>query len=378
MHKRFGFLVILLCLWASLAQAQEPLTATTVGPITVTHAPSWNIFAGPGDTVVMAEFDPTLITTENPVPPDAVIVQLRLFGLNRVAGLLEDELTPYNIAGGLLMSDPTFNGELPEITAIDGATYTFARVDLSSDTLASYVYVTVFNDVTFGIITTSSTSGTELLNTTEPRILELLDTVTLHFETPFLAEAFTRYALFPRSLTPEGFPLLGSPDASVSVQIITSYDCDDCRLFHDEFFPLLFSRMSLGEINIVLLPIYGTGSIPAGDSAARAALCVGTENFWSFQDMLFAWQDFGGFAFSYERLQAGAANTVGIPPATFDDCYTSPATNAVLEAARQTTFSILGQEWRTPTVIVNGAIVQPLNLEQLLTAIDDALDGVGQ
>jgi protein-disulfide isomerase len=377
MLKQFGALLLLLLTVISIA-AQEQLSETTVGPITINHAPSWYIIAGPGDTVIMAEFDPTLITTENPMPENAVITQMRLFGLNRIAGLLDDELTPYNIAGGLLTNDPTFDGELPEITEITGSTYSFARVDVSSDTLASYVYVTIFNDVTFGIITTSSSGGVDLLDAAEPRILELLDTVTLRFETPFEPESFLRYQAFPRTLTPEGFPMLGDPDATVTVRIITSFDCEDCRLFHDEFFPILFTRMNLGEINIVLIPIYGTGSIPAGDSAARAALCVTTENFWSFQDMLFAWQDLGGFAFSYERLQAGAANTVGIPPATFDECYTSAATNAVLEAARQETFSILGQEWRTPTVIVNGTVVPQLSLGELLAAIDSAITAAGQ
>ena len=58
--------------------------------------------------------------------------------------------------------------------------------------------------------------------------------------------------------------------------------------------------------------------------------------------------------FIYERLQAGAANTVSIPPAQFDACYISDQTNAILEAARQETFAVLGQEWATPTVMVNG------------------------
>jgi protein-disulfide isomerase len=378
MQNRFWIILLVFCLLITTAAAQDTPLQTTVGPVTVTHPTTWHVLEGPGDTILLAEFDPTLITEENPMPDDAVIVQLRLFGLNRIAGLLEEEMTAYNIAGGLLTNDPSFEGELPEIIEMETSNFTFARVDVSNENLASYVYIVVFNNVTFGIITVSSSGGIEVLNTNEPRILEILNTVTLTFETPFPQEAFTRYEPFPRSLTAEGFPMLGDPDALVSVRIITTFDCADCRLFHDEFFPILFTRMNLGEINLVFIPIYGTGTIPAGDSAARASLCVGTENFWAFHDILYLWQDFGGFAFTYQRLQSGAANTVAVPPLVFDECYTSDATNAVLEAARQEAFALMGQTWRTPRVIVNGTVIEELNLENLLGAIDDAIDAAGQ
>ncbi|MDQ7024119.1 MAG: thioredoxin domain-containing protein [Anaerolineae bacterium] len=378
MQNRVWILVLVLLLLVFAVSAQETSTQTTVGPMTVTHDDTWHILAGPADTIIMAEFDPTQITAENPMPDDAIIIQLRLFGLNRIAGLLDDDITAFNIAGGLIANDPASAGDISDIIEIESAIYTYARVDVTNETLASYVYVAIFNDVTFGIITTSSAGGLDILNNSENRVLALLDTLILNIETPFPEEAFTRYEPFPRSLTSEGFPMLGSPDAAVSVRIISSFDCDDCRLFHDEFFPILFTRMNLGEINIVFIPIYGTGAIPLGDSAARASLCVGVENFWAFHDILYLWQDFENFAFVYERLQSGAANTIAIPPTTFDDCYTSNATNAVLEAARQETFAILGQQWRTPTVTVNGLPVEQLTIEDLLAAIDGALDAQGQ
>jgi protein-disulfide isomerase len=307
-----------------------------------------------------------------------VITQLRLFGLNRIAGLLDDEVTPYNIMGGLLANDPNMGDELPEIIEIEQANFTYARTDVSSDSAVSFVYVVVLSDSTFGIITTSTQGAIEQLEAAEPAILAILETIALQFETPFPEGAFTRYNSYPQGTTEEGFPMLGDPDAPVTITEIGSFDCPHCREFHDTIFPELLPRIESGDVNFVFVPIYGTGNIPLGDSAARTALCVGPANFWAMHDVLFSWQDFGGFAFVYERLQQGAANGVAIPPETFDACCTSDEINIVLDAARQKTFDILGQQWATPTILINDLPLEQVSVDVLMTQIDQVLAESGE
>ena len=90
-------------------------------------------------------------------------------------------------------------------------------------------------------------------------------------------------------------------------------------------------------------------------------------------------QTIKGLQSQIARLEkAGAANTVAVPPIIFDLCYTDLSTNTILESARQETFAILGENWRTPTIIVNGVIVEELSLEGMISAIDAALDQVNQ
>ena len=152
MHRRMLAMLLLLLLIVPAVLAQDEVVESTVGPVTISHSETWNVLEGPVGTVVIAEFDPLEVTDGN-LPEGAVVVQLRLFGLNRISGLLEDDITAYNIVGGLLANDPASGEEQPEIVEIEQDNFTFARVDISSPDLTSYVYVAILNNVSFGIFT---------------------------------------------------------------------------------------------------------------------------------------------------------------------------------------------------------------------------------
>ena len=190
-------------------------------------------------------------------------------------------------------------------------------------------------------------------------------------------EAVELYTSIPQSTTAEGFPVLGNPDAPVSLIEYSSFDCPHCRDFHENVTPSLVDRVRAGEISFTYVPLYGTGGIANGEGAARAALCAGAQGqFWQMHTALFVWQGlYANQAFSGSRLATGATN-LGLDRGQWDACFNSDATTEIINAARTKVASI-SEFTGTPYVQVNGTTVTP-DLPTLRTAIDNALATTGQ
>jgi protein-disulfide isomerase len=123
-----------------------------------------------------------------------------------------------------------------------------------------------------------------------------------------------------------------------------------------------------GKLAFTYVPLHSIGGIPGGDLPARAALCAGQQDkFWEYHDALFGWQDFGAFAFAYDRLIEGAVN-LDLDASAFETCLNGEDTLPTLDAAQsfaQGTPGFTG----TPTILLNGEIVNwspiPALLEQI-------------
>jgi len=187
-------------------------------------------------------------------------------------------------------------------------------------------------------------------------------------------EALTLYSGIPQSVTAEGFPVLGNPDAPVQLIEYSSFDCPHCREFHENVTPSVVDRVRNGEVAFTYVPLYGTGGIANGEGAARAALCAGEQDkFWEMHTALFVWQGlYANQAFSGSRLATGATN-LGLDRGAWDACFNSPKINGIIEAARTKVASI-SEFSGTPFVMVNGTVVSP-EATVMNTAIDNALAG---
>lgn len=383
MHLRVNGLNMLLCglllvMSFSGVQAQEETEAapivSTVGPVQITHPESWSAVDGPRGVVILARVEGE-ITGEGDeivVPEDTVLVQLRLFGLNRVNGLSDDPAA-YELLGALLLTQTEDAESLPPIQEFEGENYMFARADVSTPDVQTFLYTVILSDATFAIIT-ATTGNIGALDAAEQEYLSILDTAELNFEAPLDSVGFEQYARFAKGVDNDGFPLLGNPEAPVRLLFISSFDCTGCRTFNATFLPALLPRIEIGEVAFLFAPVYGLDEFPEGDSAARAALCVGAENFWGYHDTLYEWQDFDAFAFVYERLQQGAVE-LGISPEAFDECYTSLETTGILQSAIEASFEY-ADGIRAPMVVVNGLLVEN-NLDVINAAIDAALAEAG-
>lgn len=177
-------------------------------------------------------------------------------------------------------------------------------------------------------------------------------------EAPVSEEIVASYADIPQSLTADGLPLLGNADAPVQVSEFSSFDCPHCGSFYQTVTPMLVSRARAGEVAFTYIPLFGTGGIPNGQGAARAALCAGEQDaFWEYHGALFNWQQFfGNQAYASNRLRSGIDN-LGIDSGAWDACMSSDRPDAILLEANTQASRTEGFRG-TPTVLVNGQHVE--------------------
>jgi protein-disulfide isomerase len=190
-------------------------------------------------------------------------------------------------------------------------------------------------------------------------------------EAPIPDYSATRYEGVAQSKNAQGFPVLGSDSAPVKVEEYSSFDCTACALFHSSTFPGILERVRSGQVQFTFVSVYGTGSITNGQGAARAAICAGEQGkFWQMHDALFNWQSaYGNQAFAQNRMASGVSN-LGLDRGTWDQCMASALPNTIIDAALQS-FQ-LQNVTGTPSIFVNGSLVQQATTEAVLAAIDQA------
>ncbi|RMF79186.1 MAG: hypothetical protein D6737_12210 [Chloroflexi bacterium] len=190
-------------------------------------------------------------------------------------------------------------------------------------------------------------------------------------EAPIPNEAVARYEGIPQSISEEGYPILGDPEAPIQIVEYSSFDCPSCAVFHDEVIKSLVPRVRDGEFALIYKPIFGTGNISDGEQAARAALCAGQQGaFWSFHDALFDWQEkFLTQAYVSNRLKAGVEQ-LGIDVAQWENCLQSDLIDDTLAFAREDARN--ENEYNgTPAVYINGLTAAP-TLGSINTVLIDA------
>ena len=186
------------------------------------------------------------------------------------------------------------------------------------------------------------------------------------------AQTSDPYAALPQTQSLQGFPDLGYPSALVNVSIYAAFDDPASGQFWQQSTSQLLPRVQNGEIRLIFVPLFGTGSISGGRAAARAAICANEQGqFWEYTDQLFALQDqYGADAFSGDRL-LGGADAVGLDRTQWSACLASSGPDTILDdaaqaASNQTSFTT------TPYVMVND-LPSLTDAESLKFTIDLAL-----
>jgi protein-disulfide isomerase len=175
-----------------------------------------------------------------------------------------------------------------------------------------------------------------------------------------------KYDGLQRSVSTEGYPRLGDPDAPVTVIEYASFSCPGCEAFHASSFDAILDRVQTGQILFTYVPLQ-TGSIPNAEGSARAALCAGQQGlFWEMHDTLYDWHTrYANTAFSQNRILAGV-DGLGMDQDSFLSCFSSQPTSETLDNAQGEGVSI------TPTISVNGVPVYGEDAASIPTA-DDVL-----
>jgi len=153
-----------------------------------------------------------------------------------------------------------------------------------------------------------------------------------------------------QALMENGSPLLGEPNARITIVEFGDYQCTYCHAFHQNTKDQLIQQyVDTGEVNFIFrdFPLNGPDSV----LAAEAAYCANDQNkFWQYHDELY--NNWGGERTGWVNQNSldKFANNVGLDLGEFDKCMSEKKyENKVLDNQK------FGQQYgidATPTFII--------------------------
>jgi protein-disulfide isomerase len=167
-------------------------------------------------------------------------------------------------------------------------------------------------------------------------------------------------------------PVLGSPDAPVTMIEYSEYLCSFCRAFALETFPLIKEQyIDTGQVKFIFrdFPVHGEGAV----AMAMVADCAADQDkFWEMNETLFDRVE--EWSASEQLLQTllGYADELGMDTDVFSTCLQQGTT---IERIRED-YEVGVQEGvsATPTFFVNGTLVRgAVPFEQFQTVIEEEL-----
>lgn len=143
--------------------------------------------------------------------------------------------------------------------------------------------------------------------------------------------ALSAYLLYPhqndstasvsaQALVENGSPVLGNPNAPITIVEWGDYQCTYCHLFHQNTKDQIIQQyVDTGKVNFVFrdFPLNGPDSV----LAAEAAYCAGDQNkYWQYHDELY--NNWGGEKTGWVNPESlnKFASTVGLDLSQFDQC----------------------------------------------------------
>ena len=126
--------------------------------------------------------------------------------------------------------------------------------------------------------------------------------------------------LTPQMIMQNGSPILGDPNAKVTIVEFGDYQCTYCHLFHENTKDALLQQyVDTGKVNFVFrdFPLNGPDSV----LAAEAAYCAGDQDkYWQYHDELY--KNWAGEKTGWVNQKSldKFATTVGLDLGTFDKC----------------------------------------------------------
>lgn len=184
----------------------------------------------------------------------------------------------------------------------------------------------------------------------------------------------------PATLTPIDLAdgrSLGSSDAPVSIEVWADYQCPYCAGFSTQVEPLLVATyVETGQARLTFRDLAFLGE-ESRWAAVAARLAEQQDAFWPFHDYLFAnQQGENRGSFSLDRLQE-IAGRIGLDMAAFDaglQLDAARASFAEIRAEFEADAGALGIH-STPTVVVDGTVIEGNDWATVKAAIDAALAG---
>jgi protein-disulfide isomerase len=207
---------------------------------------------------------------------------------------------------------------------------------------------------------------------------ESVGTETEEPEATAVVKALPEGQLFTVGFTEEGNAFKGDPNASVTVEEYSSFQCPFCGRFFAETYPDLISEyVEQGKVLYIFndFPLAGQPQSPKAAEAARCAGDVGgAQAFWDMHDTIFGNQSEWSGQSDADELFKGYAAELAVDQAAFDECLDSGRMADLVQAD--------WQEGRargvngTPSFFINDELLvgaQPF--QAFASALDRALAG---
>ncbi|GAB4570250.1 MAG: hypothetical protein Kow0077_03970 [Anaerolineae bacterium] len=132
------------------------------------------------------------------------------------------------------------------------------------------------------------------------------------------------YVRYTRRLTADGAPIIGEPDAPVTVVVFVDYACPHCAAYLPSLQTFIEQSIASGKARLEMRIL--TGLAPGeSDLAAQGVLCAREQNsFWEMQEVILrAAQDTGKRQhFTVQGLEE-MADSLGLNAADFRQCLQS-------------------------------------------------------
>lgn len=159
----------------------------------------------------------------------------------------------------------------------------------------------------------------------------------------------------PAALDKCGSAACGQPNAPVTLDVYSDFQCPYCKQFHPTLEQLAKDYVDTGKVKIVFHPFPVIGA--ESDSAAQAAYCAGDQNqFWHYANDLFAHQGAeNSGALSNGNLKKMAAD-LGLNTNDFNSCFDSGKYSGQVNQSKAEG-NRLGVK-ATPTFFVNGKMTE--------------------
>lgn len=176
------------------------------------------------------------------------------------------------------------------------------------------------------------------------------------------------------------FPILGNPDAKVEILLIEDFKCKHCRSFSEQFFPKLISKyLESGKVRFTLVPLaFLKGSKPLAN-AALAVYDLSPDRFLPFILELIHRVQMAKKEYSVENLLIETAQKVGgIQLQKLRECIKTRCHENELEINYEWAKQLMGEDFGTPSLYLNGHYVNPSMYPTIWNRIDEAIQEANQ
>jgi len=217
-----------------------------------------------------------------------------------------------------------------------------------------------------------------------PRVL-LCVTFAILFALASSTYYFAKSKLPPSiAIETRGQPTLGYAKARVHVVVFEEPKCSHCRELNTEVYPILKKEfIDTNKIQYTIIPVsFMPGSMPA----AVAALCIyyqdmlypNDELFFRFFDYMYEHQpEAGDWATTQSLSTFAKATSPAIKIDQFQQCIDMETYRIQIEKNTAYAKNIMGGTVATPTIFVNGIMVQDMSVDGIRNLIKEVLHHEG-